>query len=151
MKKAIESGDPWFYVADSLEELADKMGVNKANFLKTVEEYNAYCGSYDELFGKYETAVDNESAYEIIHADKQKEAEAAAQAEAEKLAQKQKELEEKEQAKAEREKEKEERARQARKKNSTASKIKNSAVNAVGREIGRSFTRGILGVLKKWF
>ncbi len=106
---------------------------------------------YDELFGKYETAVDNESAYEIIHADKQKEAEAAAQAEAEKLAQKQKELEEKEQAKAEREKEKEERARQARKKNSTASKIKNSAVNAVGREIGRSFTRGILGVLKKWF
>ncbi len=52
LKKAVESGDPWFYVADSLEELADKMGVNKENFLKTVEEYNAYCNSHDELFGK---------------------------------------------------------------------------------------------------
>ncbi|MBR7009762.1 MAG: DUF853 family protein [Oscillospiraceae bacterium] len=106
---------------------------------------------YDELFGKYETAVDNESAYEIIHADRQKEAEAAAQAEAEKLARKQKEQEEKEQARAQREKEKEERAKQAKRKSSASAKVANSALNAVGREVGRSFTRGVLGVLKKWF
>ena len=106
---------------------------------------------YDELFGKYETAVDNESAYEIIHADKLKEAEAAAQAEAEKLARQQKEQEEKEKARAEKEKAKEEKAKQARKKNSASAKVANSALNAVGREVGRSFTRGILGVLKKWF
>ena len=106
---------------------------------------------YDELFGKYETPVDNESAYEIITADQQKEAEAAAKAEAEKQAQKQRELEEKERARAEKEKAKEEKAKQAKKKNSASNKIKNSALNAVGREIGRSFTRGILGVLKNWF
>ena len=106
---------------------------------------------YDELYGKYETAVDNESAYEIIHADKQKEAEAAAQAEAEKLAQKEKEQAEKEAAKAQKEKEKAEKAKQAKRKNSAASKVANSAMNAVGREIGRSFTRGLLGTLKKWF
>ena len=106
---------------------------------------------YDELYGKYETAVDNESAYEIIHADKQKEAEAAAAAEAEKLAQKEKEQAEKEAAKARKEQEKAEKAKQAKKKNSAASKVANSAMNAVGREIGRSFTRGLLGTLKKWF
>ena len=106
---------------------------------------------YDELYGKYETAVDNESAYEIIHADQQKEAEAAAQAEAEKLARKEQEQAEKEAAKARKEAEKAEKARQAKRKNSAASKVANSAMNAVGREIGRSFTRGLLGTLKKWF
>jgi hypothetical protein len=106
---------------------------------------------FDELFGKYETAVDNESAYEIITADREKAAEEAAQAEAEKQAQKQKELEEKERAKAEKEKAKAEKAKQAKKKNSVTGKVANSALNAVGREVGRSFTRGLLGVLKKWF
>ena len=99
---------------------------------------------FDELFGKYETAVDNESAYEIIHADRQKEAEAAASAEAEKLAQKERE-------RAEKEKAKEEKAKQAKKKTSASSRVANSALNAVGREIGRSFTRGLLGTLKKLF
>ena len=37
VKKALETGDPWFYMADSIEELADKMGVNKENLVKTVE------------------------------------------------------------------------------------------------------------------
>ena len=106
---------------------------------------------YDELFGKYETAVDNESAYEIITAGRQQEAEAAAKAEAEKQAQKEKEQAEKEAAKAAREKEKEEKAQKAKKKNSAAGKVANSALNAVGREVGRSFTRGLLGVLKSWF
>ena len=99
---------------------------------------------YDELFGKYETAVDNESAYEIITADRQKEAEAAAAAEAEKQAQKEKEQAEKEKAKAEK-------AKQSKKKTSASSKVANSALNAVGREIGRSVGRGLLGTIKKWF
>ncbi len=106
---------------------------------------------YDELFGKYETAVDQESAYEIITAGRQQEEEAAAAAEAEKQARKEKEAAEKAAAKAQKEKEKAEKARQAKRKNSAASKVANSAMNAVGREIGRSFTRGLLGTLKKWF
>ena len=99
---------------------------------------------FDELFGKYETAVDNESAYEIIHADRQKEAEAAEAAQAEEQARKEKEKAEKEKAKAEK-------AKQSRKKSSASSKVANSALNAVGREIGRSVGRGILGTIKKWF
>ena len=106
---------------------------------------------YDELYGKYETAVDNESAYEIITQDRQQEAEAAAAAEAEKQAEKEREKAEKEAAKAQKEKEKAEKAKQAKKKNSAAAKVANSAMNAVGREIGRSFTRGLLGTIKKWF
>jgi hypothetical protein len=106
---------------------------------------------YDELFGKYEVPVDNESAYEIITADREE----AAKAEAEEQARKEQEKAEKEAAKEaarqEKEKAKEEKAKQAKKKNSASGKIKNSALNAVGREIGRSFTRGILGVLKNWF
>ena len=98
---------------------------------------------FDALFGKYETAVDNESAYEIIHADRQKEAEAAEAARAEEQARKEKEKAEKEQAKAEK-------AKQSRKKSSASSKVANSALNAVGREIGRSVSRGILGTIKKW-
>ena len=98
----------------------------------------------DDLFGKYEIAVDNESAYEIINADRQKEAEAAA--EAEEQARKEKEKAEKEKAKA-----KAEKAKQSKKKNSAGSKVANSALNAVGREIGRSVGRGILGTIKKWF
>ena len=99
---------------------------------------------FDALFGKYETAVDNESAYEIIHADRQKEAEAAEAAQAEEQARKEKEKAEKEKAKAEK-------AKQSKKKSSPSSKIANSALNAVGREIGRSVGRGILGTIKKWF
>ena len=106
---------------------------------------------YDDLFGKYETAVDSESAYEIITADRQAAEEAAAQAEAEKQAQKERELAEKEAAKAQKEKEKAEKARQAKRRSSATSKVANSALNAVGREIGRSVGRGLLGTLKKWF
>ncbi|MGI6577863.1 MAG: FAD-dependent oxidoreductase [Eubacteriales bacterium] len=52
VKTALEKGDPYFFVADSIEELAEKMGVNKENFVKTVEEYNKYCQTRDELFCK---------------------------------------------------------------------------------------------------
>ena len=95
--------------------------------------------SYDELYGKYETPVDPESAYEIITADR----EAAAKAEAEAQAAKERE-------KLEQQKEKEKKATSKR-RTSAGRKVANSALNAVGREVGWSFTRGLLGTLKKWF
>jgi len=43
-------------VADTLEELASKMRVNKRNFLKTVSDYNRYCeNGVDEEFGKHKS------------------------------------------------------------------------------------------------
>ena len=43
---------PSSYWADTLEELADKMGVDKKAFLETVRQYNEYCekGSDMEMF-----------------------------------------------------------------------------------------------------
>ena len=104
----------------------------------------------DDLFGKYEVAVDNESAYELLAAEAAKEAEAEAKAkeEAEKA---------KEEAAKAKEKEKEEKAKakeKSKKKSKTSSafsKVTNSAMNTIGREVGKSVSRGILGTLKKWF
>ena len=95
--------------------------------------------SYDELYGKYETPVDPESAYEIITADREADAKAEAEAQAAK-----------EREKLEQQKEKEKKATSKR-RTSAGRKVANSALNAVGREVGRSFTRGLLGTLKKWF
>ncbi len=95
----------------------------------------------DDLFGKYETAVDNESAYEILNAEKEKE-------EAEAV----KEKEEAEKAKAEEKaaREAEKKKKTAKKKTSSAvSKVTNSAMNCIGREFGKAVSRGILGTLKK--
>ena len=91
----------------------------------------------DELYGKYETVVDNESAYEIIRADREA---AAAEAEKEARAQEKKKQEAKKTT-----------AKKSSRKTSASSRIANSAMNAVGREIGRSVTRGILGTIRKWF
>ena len=48
----LENKSPFLFKADSLEELADMMGVDKAAFLDTVDEYNDTCDSYDEKFYK---------------------------------------------------------------------------------------------------
>ena len=89
----------------------------------------------DELYGKYEESVDNVSAYEIINEVKAIEAEEAAKKAEEEQKAKEKEKAEKEKAKAD-----------AKKKASTS-----KAVNKIGRQIGRTLTRGLLGTLKKWF
>jgi len=52
LKQAEEQGLTGFYVADTIEELAEKAGINAENLKKTVEEYNAYCDSSDEEFFK---------------------------------------------------------------------------------------------------
>lgn len=52
LKQAEEQGLEGFYVADTIEELAVKAGINPENLKKTVEDYNAYCDSSDEEFYK---------------------------------------------------------------------------------------------------
>lgn len=43
----------WAFAADSLEELAEKMGVDPENLVATVERYNEMCeNNYDEDYGK---------------------------------------------------------------------------------------------------
>ena len=104
----------------------------------------------DEIYGKYEKAVDNESAYEIIEAEKASAAEAAAKqsgksgkkadaaviaggaAGGTSLA-----------------------ATIAKKTGAAAgkaaTKISNSAMSAIGREFGREIARGVLGTIKNLF
>lgn len=95
----------------------------------------------DDLYGKYETPVDNESAYEIINRNEAEEAETEKAAEEEKARKKAEEAEAK----------KKEKAAAKKKSSSVLSKVGNSAMSAAGREIGRSLTRGILDILKKLF
>ena len=106
-----------------------------------------------DIYGKYDESVDNESAYEIINADKlEREKQAAEEAQAAQEA-KEKEKAEKEAAKEAARKEKEKAAAEkkmaAKKKNSTLGKVANSTINSIGRELGRSIFRGILGIFKK--
>ena len=97
------------------------------------------------LRSKYEKAVDNESAYELLTAQAQE-----AQREAEE--EERRKAEEAERAREEKEREKEEKAREkeraARKKANPLNKVLSSAASTVGREVGRQLVRGILGSLK---
>ena len=105
---------------------------------------------FDELFGKYEVPVDNESAYELVNA--QREAAQAREAEAARQAEEEKQRQKEEKAKASAKKSTAAaKKKTTRKRSSAVSKVGSSALNSVGRELGRSFTRGLLGTLKKWF
>ncbi len=48
--KEINGND--FIVADSIEELAEKTGIDFENLCDTVDEYNQHCDSYDKLYHK---------------------------------------------------------------------------------------------------
>ena len=52
LKQVLEQGDKDIFVADSLEELAVKTGINLDGLRKTVDEYNKFCETRDELFNK---------------------------------------------------------------------------------------------------
>ncbi len=58
---AIERGYEYVYKADTLEELAEKAGIDKKRFLATVEEYNDMCDdncdSYFEKESRYLTPI----------------------------------------------------------------------------------------------
>ena len=45
LDNAIAKNSDVVFKADSLEELADMIGINKENFLRTVADYNGYCAS----------------------------------------------------------------------------------------------------------
>ena len=91
------------------------------------------------LHGKYAHTKDRESAYEIL-TQQQEEA---------------REQEEKEQKQAEKEAKKKAAAKKksssstSRKKKSALDKAVSSAANTIGRELGKSLIRGLLGTLKK--
>ena len=53
IKEALEKGNKNVFVADSLEELAGKMGVNPGAFKSTVDEYDKFCEkNHDDLYAK---------------------------------------------------------------------------------------------------
>lgn len=53
LQSVLEKGSKEIFVADSVEGLAGKMGVDPAVLKATVDEYNGYCArGYDELFAK---------------------------------------------------------------------------------------------------
>ncbi|RCX16028.1 fumarate reductase flavoprotein subunit [Anaerobacterium chartisolvens] len=52
IKDAVEKGDPYIFAADSIEELAEKTGIDAEALKKTVEEYNSSCKERDFLFNK---------------------------------------------------------------------------------------------------
>jgi len=43
IKEGFDKGDPFMFRADTLEDLADRIGVNKKNFIETVRRYNESC------------------------------------------------------------------------------------------------------------
>jgi fumarate reductase flavoprotein subunit len=53
IKAALERGSKEVFMADSVEELAAKIGVNPAVLKATIDEYNAFCEKHhDDLFAK---------------------------------------------------------------------------------------------------
>ena len=52
LKQALDQGNKDIFVADSLEELASKTGINPDGLRKTIDEYNKFCETRDELFNK---------------------------------------------------------------------------------------------------
>lgn len=52
VKLAQQNGNTGLIIADSIEELAEKAGINAKNLVETVEEYNDYCDGVDEEFFK---------------------------------------------------------------------------------------------------
>ena len=90
------------------------------------------------LYVKYNSALDRESAYELLNEQREKEAKEKAEAEA--AAQKEKEKQEKE-----KEKEKAAKKKATKKRQSALGKAASSAANSFGREIGKSIFRGLFG------
>ena len=53
MRALISKGNPYVFVADALDALADEMGIDQAMFMKTVEVYNRFCDKgHDDSFAK---------------------------------------------------------------------------------------------------
>jgi DNA helicase HerA-like ATPase len=96
--------------------------------------------SSSAMKGKYDKEIDRESAYELLEAKVKQEQ--AAEEEEKKWMERQKQL---------KREEKEKKASTGRRYNrkSPLEKVTNTAMNTIGRELGKSLIRGILGSLKK--
>ena len=81
------------------------------------------------LYVKYNSALDRESAYELLNEQREKEAKEKAEAE----------------AAAQKEKEKAAKKKATKKRQSVLGKAASSAANSFGREIGKSIFRGLFG------
>ena len=140
-------------VGEALVSLLDADGipamVERANILpprssmKAVEGYaiqSVIDGS--PLKAKYAASEDRESAYEILQGEAKEAAAEAKAAEEAKVAEKERKEKEKQEEKERKEKEK-------KRKNSFLGKVTNSAVNTIGREVGRRLVRGVLDTLLK--
>jgi DNA helicase HerA-like ATPase len=108
------------------------------------EKYFVAVMNADPLKAKYATAVDRESAYEKISAEREKiAAEEAKEAEEEaKRAEKESKLTKKSSGKSSS-------RSSGRKKQSAVSKTVSSAANSFGREMGRQIVRGLFGTFKR--
>ena len=146
-------------VGEALVSLLDKDGipgvVQRANILPphssmaAVEAYTIQDNvDASPLKEKYGTTVDEESAYEILKGEAEEKA--AAEREAAEALQAEKERKEQEKIRKAEEKEEERKRKEKERKfkNSIVGKVANSAVNTIGREVGKKLVRGILGSLK---
>ena len=139
-------------VGEALVSVLDRDGipgiVQKAAILpphssmKAVEDREIQrCVDSHPFYGKYAKAEDRISAYETL---------TEAAAEAAEAAQKEAETKQKakEEAAQKKQKEQEAKERERKFKNSVVGKVTNSAITAIGRELGRQLVRGVLGSLK---
>jgi DNA helicase HerA-like ATPase len=147
-------------VGEALVSLLDADGipaiVERANILPprssmaAVEGYSIQSViEKSPLKEKYGTTVDEESAYEILRGEAEEAAEEARLASEALKAEKERKEQEKIQKAQEKEEERKKKEKERRFKNSIVGKVANSAVNTIGREVGRKLVRGILGSLLK--
>lgn len=52
MDEFIKNGNDVLFIADSIEELAEKTGIDKEGLVKTINDYNEACKSKDNIFNK---------------------------------------------------------------------------------------------------
>jgi len=53
IQKVLQSGYPHFFKADTIEELAQKLGIREDALIETIDDYNQHCvHGYDALFNK---------------------------------------------------------------------------------------------------
>lgn len=71
MEEAVKNGSDVFFEADSIEELAEKTGIDKDGLKNTVENYNEYCKKEDKEFSKnikYMVPIDGKKYYALMFA-----------------------------------------------------------------------------------
>ena len=146
-------------VGEALVSLLDKDGipgvVQRANILPphssmaAVEAFTIQSNVDASPFkAKYGTTVDEESAYEILRGEAEEKAEAEREAAEALQAEKERKEQEKIRKAEEKEEERKRKEKEKKFKNSFVGKVTNSAVNTIGREVGRKLVRGLLGSLK---